>query len=163
MPVLPVEWRLHLPLMPSLRLGGCDSQGQPHVCRALAADALPDGRMLVLFAERAAPRVAAALRKTSQVAFLATSPRTNRTLHIKGRDTQVEPALPEHMELLRQRGETLAKEISEIDGFRGDVLVQNWYGIELHDLLAARFTIYGAWDQTPGPEAGQPLALEPTP
>lgn len=158
---LPAEWRLHLPQMPSLRLAGCDMAGQPHVCRALAADTLPDGRMLVLFSGRTAPRVAAAVEETAQVALLITSPRTNRTLHLKGRDAQVTPALPEHMELLRQRGETLAREISEIDGFRGDVFVENWYGVELQDLLAARFTIVGAWDQTPGPDAGQPVALEP--
>lgn len=161
MNALPAEWRLHLPQMPSLRLAGCDMSGQPHVCRALVADALPDGRMLALFSRRSAPGVARALRETAQVALLITSPRTNRTLHLKGRDVQVEPALPEHMELLRQRGETLAREISEIDGFRGDVLVENWYGVELQDLLAVRFTISGAWDQTPGPDAGQPVALEP--
>ncbi|MBY4595646.1 hypothetical protein K3217_08875 [bacterium BD-1] len=117
--------------------------------------------MLVLFSGRTAPRVAEAVEETAQVALLITSPRTNRTLHLKGRDAQVAPALPEHMELLRQSGETLAREISEIDGFRGDVFVENWYGVELQDLLAARFTISGAWDQTPGPDAGQPVALEP--
>jgi len=44
-PRLPAEWSNSLPVLPSLRLGACDHVGVPRVCRALAADALPDGRM----------------------------------------------------------------------------------------------------------------------
>lgn len=163
MPTLPAEWRLHLPMMPSLRLGGCDRSGQPQVCRALAADALTDGRMLILLAERAAPRVVAALRETAQVALLATSPRTNRTLHLKGRNARVTPALPEHADLLALRRATLAHEIAEVDGFADAPFLEHWYGTAAQGLLAVHFSVVGAWDQTPGPNAGQPVALEPTP
>ncbi|MFT3778839.1 MAG: hypothetical protein QM772_11295 [Ottowia sp.] len=162
MPHLPPEWLHHLPVLTSFRLGSCDRSGQPQVCRALAADALPDGRMLVLLAERAAPRVVAALRETGQAALLMTSPRTNRTLHVKGRDARVEPGLPEHAALLAHCHRRLAVEIAEVDGFGSAApVVANWYRVDLCEMVAVRFSISGAWDQTPGPHAGQPVALLP--
>lgn len=163
MPTLPAEWKLCLPALPSLRLGSCDRGGNPQVCRALAADVQPDGRMLVLLAERAAPRVVAALRETARVALLATSPRTNRTLHLKGRDARVEPAQPVHAELLALRRDTLAREIAEVDGFADVSFIGHWYGVAVQELVAVRFTVAGAWDQTPGPHAGQAVELEPGP
>ncbi|MGS1011759.1 hypothetical protein [Achromobacter anxifer] len=163
MPILPAEWSLCLPMLPSLRLGSCDRDGNPHVCRALAADMLPDGRILVLMAEHAAPLVVAAIRETAQIAMLATSPRTNRTLHIKGCDARVEPALASHAELLALRRHTLTQELAEVDGFAGAPFLDHWYGVAVHELVALRYTVAGAWDQTPGPHAGQAVELEPGP
>lgn len=162
MPHLPPVWRDTLRTLTSFRLGGCDRGGQPHVCRALAAEALPDGRMLALLAERTAPGLVAALRETGQVALLMTSPRSNRTLHVKGRDARVDPALPEHATLLALRQRQLADEVAEVDGFGGTAaFIANWYRVDLHELVAVRFSVCGAWDQTPGPHAGQPVALSP--
>ena len=163
MPVLPPEWHLHLSSLTSFRLGSCDRGGQPHVCRALAADALPDGRMLAVLAEHAAPRVVAALRETGQAALMMTSPRTNRTLHVKGHGACVEPALPEHAGLLARCQRLLAEEIAEVDGFGNAApIIANWYHVELHALVAVRFRLSGAWDQTPGPLAGQSVVLLPS-
>lgn len=161
MPRLPADWSLSLPALPSLRLGGCDRDGNPRVCRALAADELPDGRLLVLVAERAAPQVVAALRETGRVALLATSPRSNRTLHVKGRDAFVAPALPSHAALLALRRATLARELAEVDGFEGAPFLDHWYGMPANALTAVTFSVAGAWNQTPGPDAGQAIALEP--
>ncbi|WP_020226837.1 pyridoxamine 5'-phosphate oxidase family protein [Acidovorax sp. MR-S7] len=162
MSALPPEWLRHLSTLTSFRLGSCDRGGQPHVCRALAADALPDGRMLVLVAEHAAPRVVAALRATGQAALLMTSPRTNRTLHVKGQGARVEPALPEQAALLARCQRRLAEEIAEVDGFGNAApVVAHWYRVEPGAVVAIRFSISGAWDQTPGPHAGQPVDLLP--
>ena len=161
MPRLPAEWSLSLPALPSLRLGGCDLDGNPHVGRALAVDALPDGRLLVLIAERAAPRVVAAVRETAQVALLATSPRSNRTLHVKGHDARVAPAQRSHAALLMLRRDTLARELADVDGFAGAPFLDHWYGIAAHAMTAITFSVAGAWNQTPGPDAGQAIALEP--
>lgn len=157
---LPPDWLCHLSTLTSFRLGSCDRDGQPHVARALAADALPDGRMLAVLAERAAPRVVAALRQTGQAALLMTSPRSNRTLHLKGQDAHVEPALPEHETLLHLRQRLLTEELADVDGFASAPFVANWYRVPLHELVAVRFSLSGAWDQTPGPNAGQPIALQ---
>ncbi|MFJ3460602.1 hypothetical protein [Achromobacter spanius] len=161
MPRLPADWSLSLPALPSLRLGSCDHAGNPQVGRALALDELPDGRLMVLVAERAAPRVLAALRETARVALLATSPRNNRTLHVKGRDACVTPALPHHATLLALRRDTLARELAEVDGFAGALFLDHWYNIPVHALAAVTFSVSAAWNQTPGPNAGQAVALEP--
>lgn len=161
MPRLPAEWSLSLPALPSLRLGGCDLDGTPHVGRALAVDALPDGCLLVLIAECAAPRVVAAVRETARVALLATSPRSNRTLHVKGHDARVAPAQPSHAALLMLRRDTLARELADVDGFAGAPFLDHWYGIAADAMTAITFSVAGAWNQTPGPDAGQAIALEP--
>ncbi len=163
MPVLPPEWRQQLSSLTSFRLGSCDRSGQPHVCRVLAAGVLPDGRMLAVLAERAAPHVVAALRETGQAALLMTSPRTNRTLHVKGCDARVEPALPEHATLLALHQRLLAEEIAEVDGFAGAPFIDNWYRVDVDELVAVRFSVNGAWDQTPGPRAGESVALHASP
>jgi hypothetical protein len=119
--------------------------------------------MLVLLAERAAPQVVAALRETAQVALLATSPRTNRTLHLKGHDALVESAQPGHAELLALRRDTLTRELAEVDGFSGAPFLEHWYGVAVQELVAVRFSVAGAWNQTPGPSAGQVVQLEPGP
>jgi len=162
-PRLPAEWSNSLPMLPSLRLGACDHVGVPRVCRALAADALPDGRMMALLAERAAPLVVAALRETGQIAMLATSPRTNRTLHLKGRDARVQSALPSHAALLALRRDTLSQELADVDGFAGAPFLAHWYDVQVRDLVAVYFSVTGAWNQTPGPHAGQPIDLEAGP
>lgn len=163
MPHLPAEWIAHLPAMPSLRLGSRDRGGNPRVCRALAAALQHDGRMLVLLAERNAPLVVAAVRETGQVALLATSPRTYRTLHLKGHDAHVALACADHALLLTQQRATLAQELSEVDGFANAPFLHNWFDVALKDLVAVHFSIAGAWNQTPGPQAGQVIELEPTP
>lgn len=112
--------------------------------------------MLALLAEPAAPRVVAALRETGQAALMMTSPRTNRTLHVKGHDARVEPALPEHAALLARCQRQLAAEIAEVDGFGNSAaILANWYRVDLSEMLAVRFGLAGAWDQTPGPHAGR--------
>lgn len=158
---LPAEWCAHLPKMPSLRLGACERSGQPQACRALAADVLPDGRLVVLLAESTASRVLGALRETGQVALMMTSPRSNRTLHVKGRDARVEPAPPGHERLLALRRATLAAEIAESDGFIDAPFLDVWFGAAAQGLAAVYFHLSGAWNQTPGPEAGQPVILQP--
>ena len=53
MPQLPPEWIAHFKAGPSLRLGSCSASGRPGITKALAADVLPDGRVMVLASRRA--------------------------------------------------------------------------------------------------------------
>lgn len=160
---LPAEWRDRLPTLASLRLGSCDRSGQPRVCRALAAEERPDGRMLVLLTETAAPQLVAAVRDSARVALLATSPRTNQTLHLKGLDACVAPAEAAHAHLLAQRRATLTRELAEVDGFGQAPFLAYWFEVGMPELVAIHFSVSVAWNQTPGPLAGQALVLEPTP
>ena len=140
--------------MPSLRLGSRDRGGNPRVCRALAAALQPDGRMLVLLAERHAPLVVAAIRETGQVALLTTSPRTHRTLHLKGHDAQVEPAQPDHEKLLIEQRDTLTRELSEVDGFANATFLHQWFDVAMDDLVVHLFQHRRRLEPDPGTPGG---------
>lgn len=160
-PRLPGEWIEHFPSMTSYRLGACDAAGRPSVCRALAASLLPDGRVRVLVTAGAGPDVLDAIRSTGQVAALMVAPETNRTLHLKGRDARVAPEGDEHAPLLDERRAALMRSL-RFDGFFDDApVVASWYAVRPGELHSVTFTPYGAWNQTPGPGAGEPVELLP--
>ncbi|MFP5460954.1 MAG: hypothetical protein ACLGII_05195 [Gammaproteobacteria bacterium] len=161
MPTLPAEWIEHFPRLTSYRLGACDPEGRPSVCRALAAQLLADGRVRVLMTGDAGPRVLDAIRATGQVAALMVSPETNRTLHMKGRDAVVERVDAGCDALLAERRAALVNSLRS-DGFLPDApLIADWYAPREGDLYSITFTPWGAWNQTPGPGAGAPVELLP--
>jgi hypothetical protein len=159
---LPPEWIDHIAAGVSHRLGSCSRDGRPGICRALAADLLPDGRLLILVAGDAGREVLQSIRDTRQVAAVLALPTTHRTLHVKGHDARVVPATPEHQALLVTRREAFLAQLEPF-GFSRDALMINWYTVHDGELMAVSFTISGAWNQSPGPGAGQPVELLPSP
>lgn len=160
MPKLPPEWALHLESGTSHRVGSCHADGRPEICRALAARALPDGRIELLVNRQTGRELLAAVRATGRVAYVASQPDTNRTLHLKGTDAQLVPAGAEHEAVLvRSRDRFVAR--VERFGFRPETIIGFWFDIGVEALEGLRFTPSGAWDQSPGPGAGQPIELLP--
>lgn len=157
---LPPTWIQHLGEGVSVRVGACTADGRPEVSRGLAAQALTDGRIELLLPRDAGERVLAAVRSTGQVAAVLSLPLTHRSLHVKGRDAEVGAAEPAHAALLERCREGFLAQITPL-GFSRSQLMALWYGVEITELDAVRFSISGAWDQTPGPGAGQPVELLP--
>jgi hypothetical protein len=155
---LPPHWISHFGDGISTRVAACTPEGRPEISRALAAQVLADGRIEILLPRDVGDRVLAAVRATAQVAVVTAVPLTHRTLHLKGRDAVVTPATPEHEAPLLRCREAFLAQITPL-GFSRGQLMALWYGIELADLDCVRFSISGAWDQTPGPGAGQPVEL----
>lgn len=160
MPCLPAEWIALFSAGASHRLGSCSASGRPGICRALAADVLPDGRVLVLTAHRAGREVVEAIADTGQVALVLAVPGLHLTLHMKGRDAQVLPSEPSDAALLQTRFEAFAARLVPF-GFNRDAVAANWYRMAEEGLVRVVFSIYGAWNQTPGPGAGQAVELLP--
>lgn len=159
MPSLPPEWIAHLSAGVSHRIGSCDASGQPGLCRGLGAESLPDGRLRVFFDAAAGPDVRDAVRDTGRVAVVMALPTTHRALHVKGRDAQVAPAEPGHRPLLKARFDAFADQLQGF-GFDREAVEPIWYGDE-ENLTVITFTVAGAWNQTPGPGAGQAVELMP--
>lgn len=155
---LPPHWISHFGDGVSTRVAACAADGRPEISRALAVQALPDGRIETLLPRDVGERVLAAIRATAQIAIVVAVPLTHRTLHLKGRDAAITPAEPGHAELLLRCREAFLAQITPL-GFSRGQLMALWYGIELAELDCVRFTVSGAWDQTPGPGAGQPVEL----
>jgi hypothetical protein len=160
LPTLPQEWIDHFGAGVAHRLGSCSADGRPGICRGLAADVLPDGRVLVLTTRSAGPDVLDAIAQTGQVAAVLALPQTHRTLHLKGRDAKVAAAGPEHEPLLAARREAFLAQVAPY-GVTSESLVSNWYTVSGGDLMSVTFTISGVWNQSPGPGAGQAIELLP--
>jgi hypothetical protein len=160
LPTLPHDWIEHFSAGVAHRLGSCSRDGKPGICRALAADALPDGRVRILVTREAGPDVLDAIRETGQVAAVLALPQTHRTLHLKGRDASVTPAGPDDEPLLVSRREAFLLQVAPY-GFTRESLLGNWYAVREGELMRVDFTIHGAWNQSPGPGAGQAIELLP--
>jgi len=160
LPTLPPEWIAHIASGVSHRLGSCSRDGRPGICRGLGADVLADGRMLILTAGNAAAQVLDSIRDTAQVAAVLGLPTTHRTLHVKGRDARVAAAEPQHEALLIARREAFLVNVAPF-GFTRESLMSTWYSVRDGELMSVTFTISGAWNQSPGPGAGQPIELRP--
>ena len=55
MPRLTPHWAAHLESGVSHRLGGSHADGQPEICRGLAAQVLADGRIVMVYGNRLRP------------------------------------------------------------------------------------------------------------
>ena len=122
--------------------------------------ALPDGRLELLVRRVTGAELLAAIQATGRVAVSAGLPSNYRVLHVKGVDAGVLPAYAEQapkwahcFEAWLQQVERFGADRRQIMALRGD--------LTLADLSCVRFTPLAAWDQTPGPGAGQPIDLLP--
>jgi hypothetical protein len=157
---LPPEWAAHLESGVSHRLGGRHEDGRPEICRALAAQALPDGRIELLLNAGLGRELLAAVNSSRRIAYVASQPDTNRTLHVKGIDAEPAPVVPAHGELLARCRDRFMTRVEPF-GFTRETIHGFWFDLGLEQLAALRFTPFGAWDQSPGPGAGQVIELLP--
>lgn len=160
MPRLPPEWADHLLSGVSNRLGSSHADGRPEICRGLAAWQRPDGRIEVLLNPNTGGELLAAVRSTGRVSYVASQPDTNCTLHVKGRDAEVFNAGAEHELIFTRCRDAFMKRVEPF-GFSRETINGFWYDIAVSDLQGVRLTPCGAWNQTPGPGAGQPIELLP--
>ncbi|MGQ3053974.1 MAG: hypothetical protein ACT6S0_19520 [Roseateles sp.] len=158
MPRLPPDWAAHLQNGVSHRLGGSHADGQPEICRGLAAQALPDGRVEVLLLAKTGEQLLAAAAASGRISYVAAQPGSFRTLHVKGLDAEIFAATPEHAAMFERCRERFIAQVEPL-GFTRDFIMSIWYDLDVLSLAGIRFTPCGAWDQTPGPGAGQAIDL----
>ena len=157
---LPLAWAQHLDSGISHRLGSSHADGQPELCRGLAAQVLSDGRVEVLLATAVGDTLLAAVRATGRIAYVAAQPGSNRTLHLKGRDAELFEVTAAYRPLFERSLERFIARVVPF-GFTRETILAAWYELDTPCLSGIRFTPFGAWDQTPGPGAGQPVDLLP--
>ncbi len=156
MPALTAEMIQFLASGVAFQLGACSAEGRPTICRGLAARVLEDGRVMVLLSAESGFEVLAAIRETGRVALNIAAPATVRSLHLKGGDAVV--SMEAGMRpLLDQFHAAFCGSLSKI-GYALE-FTESWFGIPEHDVAAVTFTPDRAFDQTPGPGAGNALPL----
>jgi len=141
----------------SISVASSSEANVPAVSRAVGCRVSPDRRRITVFL--AASRSAAlleAIAASRRIAAAFSQPSTHRTIQLKGVDagqTAVEPADHERAQrYLRALGADL--KLASYDEEVARLLL----GHEPADVVAVAFTPSAAFNQTPGPGAGGPLA-----
>lgn len=141
------------------QVGACAVDGSPLICRALAAEALADGRLRVLMSAVQGFELLDAVRTNGRVALCVVAPCDYRAVHLKGRDGQVSTADgPRERALVAERLHRFAAQLAPF-GFPPGY-AQALYAVPEGALAAITFTPEGAWSQTPGPGAGRAMPLQ---
>src|SRR3954468_11082605 len=71
------------------QVAGCTSAGRPVVCRGMAAQLEPDGRVLVIISSESGFEVLDAVRETGHVAINVTLPESFKSMSLLGSDAVV--------------------------------------------------------------------------
>lgn len=139
------------------QVGACTSAGRPVLCRGLAITAEESGKVAVILSARSGFEVLDAIRENPWIAVNVTVPSTYQSLHLKGSDAKVSAASPIHRPLIDASRRAYRDELLPY-GFPPEYTC-SWYDVPDDDLRVIRFTPIGAWNQTPGPGAGNRLDL----
>ncbi|MDQ8023347.1 MAG: hypothetical protein REI94_16030 [Moraxellaceae bacterium] len=139
------------------QIGSVTPEGRPCLVRGLAADIEDDGRVVVLLSGASGFEVLEAIRATRWIALNMTSPATYRSMMLKGSDAVAAAAGASFRGLLETRHAAFRTNLIPL-GFTLEY-TSSWYSLPDEDIVAIRFTPTLAWNQTPGPGAGQALPL----
>lgn len=143
----------------SIIVGSRDAGLRPHLMRAVGCRFSPDRRRVTLLLPEGRSRaVLDDLRDNGQIAVVFSEPSSNHTMQLKGSDATVSPCGPDDRALAERYLRGFIEEIGQL-GLAAEVA----HTILGHDdgLVAVHFTVAAAFEQTPGPAAGQPLAAPP--
>jgi hypothetical protein len=128
--------------------------GQPHVSRGYAAHATEGGaRIHVHVPELCSAAVCADLRAGSGIAVVLSRVEDFRTYQLKGRSAEVAAPSPADASRLEQYLDGFLSELEKIRLSR-----EASSGLRYARFVEVSFALSEAFDQTPGPQAGLPLA-----
>lgn len=140
----------------SILMGSCSAEGIPSVVRAYGCRVSPDRRSLTVFlAVKHSDAVLKDLRAGAAVTAVFSKPSTHGTLQLKGTHAHIVPLAEGDRELMRVYGQSFRDELSSIgclESFTQGITA----GAE-EEAIGVSFTPTAAFEQTPGPSAGQPL------
>lgn len=143
----------------SINVASRDAAQRPHLMRAMGCRLSADRRQVTLFMHAGSSRfVLEDLRANGQIAVVFSEPSSNRTLQFKGGDATIAPVEPGDEALVQTYIRRFAEELGSV-GHRPEV-PRTLFAHRPGDLVAVRFTPTAAFDQTPGPKAGEALGSE---
>lgn len=143
----------------SILVGSCSADCVPSVVRAYGCRVSPDRRAITVFLSVAqSQQVLRDLRAGGGIAVVFSRPRTHETVQFKGTRAQIAPLADGDRETMRAYGRSFGEEVGAV-GFAGVFESAIMSGVE-DEAVAVSFTPTAAFEQTPGPSAGQPLTVQ---
>lgn len=141
----------------SINVAARDAHNIPALTRALGCRVSPDRRTVTLFvAVPDAARLLDNLRINGAIAAVFSQPSTHHTIQLKGADARVVERQPDDPVVFENFIVTLAADLAHYGW--AEPYVRAMLGHDDDNIVAVAFTPYAAFNQTPGPAAGAPLA-----
>ena len=140
----------------SISAASCGAHPFPSVCRVLACSVAEDRRRLtVMVARPHAQELLEDIAHGGRLAVVFSQPSTNRTIQVKG--DHARPGAPDALLLdaVRRHCDAFVNEVAPL-GFAVPV-VRSLLDFPDDDIVSITFTPTAAYDQSPGPRAGEPL------
>jgi hypothetical protein len=159
-PLLDEAHALFLARPVGITIGSCNAARVPSLARALGCRVAPDRRSVTVFvAEAHAEALLRDLRAGGGVAAVFSWPPTHETLQLKGESAHVTALSTEdyaHMRSYRRGFADALRNLGYSDSI-ADAIVP----VVEKDVVGIVFAPVAAFNQTPGPAAGQPLVPRP--
>lgn len=142
----------------SIIVASRDAGQRPHLMRAMGCRLSDDLREVTVFLSASSSRqVLADLRANGLIAVVFSEPSSNLSLQLKGDDAAIRPVEPGDHALVQAYVRQFAVEIGQL-GFPEHV-AHTLFAHAPDELVAVHFTPRHAFEQTPGPNAGEALPV----
>jgi hypothetical protein len=142
----------------SIVVAGRDAENLPTVVRAVGCRVSADRRRVTVFVPRSqAAELLGDLQANQEIAAVFSLPSTHRTIQLKSRDAALAPVGPADLACIAAQIDLFTVDIAKL-GHAGEFA----RAVAAHapdDLVGIEFTPYAAFAQTPGPRAGERLAV----
>lgn len=136
-----------------------DAALRPSLMRAVGSRISADGSEITVYLARSqSAQLLQDMASSGRISVVFSSPTSHRSVQVKGTGIHGRAATAADLPLLRRYLQAMEFEICSI-GYRLE-LVHAMLAFDLDDLVAISFRPSEAYDQTPGPKAGSPLAQE---
>lgn len=146
----------------SINVAARDAHNIPTLTRALGCRVSADHRTVTVFvAVPDAARLLDNLRINGAIAVVFSQPSTHHTIQLKGSDARVVAREPDDPVLFENFIVALAADLARYGWMES--YVRTMLSHDDENIVAVAFTPNAAFNQTPGPAAGAPLASTQTP
>lgn len=133
-----------------------DADHLPDLVRGVGQRVEPGGEITVFVSRVDGAGVLENLRDNGAIAVVFSQPSTHRTVQMKAIGVAIAPANAADLETVERCCAAMAAELTSV-GY-GTVFAHQLLACQPEDVVAVRFVPECAFDQTPGPRAGAPLA-----
>ncbi len=149
----------HLAMMDggvSVIVSSCGADLTPSVMRAVGSQIADGGRHITVFVCRSqSTQLLRDVARSARLAAVFSQPSTHKTVQLKTRTARLREATDADVPALQRYLHGMEGELTRI-GF-GAVYARAMLAHRLDDVVAIEFEPELAFDQTPGPKAGQPI------
>lgn len=144
----------------SVIVSSCGHDLTPSLMRAVGSQISPQGDRITVFLNRQQSiQLLRDVASTGRVAVVFSEPHSHRTVQLKSREARLREVTPDDVPALQRYLRAMQGELGRIG--LGPDFAAAMLAHRFEDLSAIEFTPAQAFDQTPGPNAGQPLRRKP--